>query len=139
VCKALDMACLTPGDIGYVNAHGTGTRLNDEIEMGWLRDFESMRGAAVPFSSTKAVTGHCLGATPIFEAAICQEALRRGELPRSVNCFEPREGAERGIVLESGRQLEVPRVMSNSMGFWGGAVSLIFAPGSESGRLGGLY
>ncbi|GAB4177346.1 MAG: beta-ketoacyl-ACP synthase II [Terrimicrobiaceae bacterium] len=125
---AMAMARLHPDDIGYINAHGTGTRRNDDLEMVWLREFDSRRQYPVPCGSTKATTGHCLGATPLFEAALCLEAISRGLAPRSVHCFVPHPDAPGGLVLEAHQNLSSRFVMSNSLGFWGSSASLIFGP-----------
>lgn len=125
---ALAMAGLQPDAIGYINAHGTGTRRNDDLEMAWFNEFDSQRRVPVPCGSTKAVTGHCLGATPLFEAALCLEAMARGLAPRSPNCIVPHPSAPRGLVLTDHLPLPAPYTMSNSLGFWGSSASLIFGP-----------
>ncbi len=84
--SSLATAGLAAGEIDYINAHGTGTPLNDEAEAAALvRTFAS----PPPVSSTKAVTGHCLGASPALEAVICLQALRHQWLPGSVNTLDP--------------------------------------------------
>ncbi len=82
--RALAVADMVPADIGYVNAHGTGTRLNDRTEArGLCRIFGD--GRVPPVSSTKPVTGHCLGATPALEALIAISSLQTGCLPPTAN------------------------------------------------------
>ncbi len=131
---AVEKAGLRWSDVGYINTHGTGTRVNDDMEMAWLRRVSGASGGAIPYSSTKAVTGHCLGATPVIEAAVCLEALRRRSLARSVHCRTPHPGAPEGLVLEAGLSMEKPAALSTSVGFWGAACALLFtaAPGEES-------
>jgi 3-oxoacyl-[acyl-carrier-protein] synthase II len=112
--------------IGYLNVHGTGTRRNDDLEMEWIHHIDRERRSPLPFGSTKAVTGHCLGATPVLEAIICLEALKRRCLPLSAHCRHPHPDAPAGLVLKAGQPLAQQTVMSHSLGFWGGASSLIF-------------
>ena len=122
--KSLATAGLDPGDISYVNAHGTATELNDRVEAAVLRETFGMQ---VPVSSTKAVTGHCLGATPAIEAIIAVMALREGLLPVTAGLDEiaPECG---GIDLITGtpRQCPAGHVVSESIGFWGYHACLIF-------------
>ena len=126
--QALEVAGLAPEKIGYVNAHGSGTRMNDAAE---ARAMTRLFGRAVPCSSTKPVTGHCLGATPALEAVLCLEALRRQELPPAVNCAQPDSLCPVCLVHGNNRTAAFASVMSNSLGFWGYHASLIFcrAPG----------
>lgn len=125
--RALSLAGMEPGEIGYVNAHGTGTLLNDHAEAAALQSVFGDR--APPVSSTKPVTGHCLGATPVLEAILCLAALEGGWIPPQACCREI-DAALRwlDIPLTAGRRLESgSAVMSNSLGFWGYHASLIFS------------
>jgi 3-oxoacyl-[acyl-carrier-protein] synthase-1 len=119
---ALDGAGLAPGDIGYVNLHGTATPANDLSED---RAICSVFGPATPCSSTKGWTGHTLGAAGIVEAVFCLLCLREQFLPRSLNTRDPDPALEGSIVLES-RQSPLRRAMSNSFGFGGSNCSLVF-------------
>ncbi len=121
---ALAQAGVNLSDIGYLNTHGTGTRINDLIEMRWISRLDSRLSKPIRFGSTKAVTGHCLGATPVLEAAICLETLRRGRIPPSAHCFDPHPEAPAGLVRQE-VPLKADHVMSVSLGFWGGACSLV--------------
>jgi 3-oxoacyl-[acyl-carrier-protein] synthase II len=87
--QALETAGLCPEQIDYINAHGSGTRMNDLAEARAVGTLLGDRAATVPCSSTKPVTGHCLGATPALEAVIGIEALRRGMVPPTANCHQP--------------------------------------------------
>ena len=120
--QALEVAGLAPQKIGYVNAHGSGTRMNDAAE---ARAMGQLFGRAVPCSSTKPVTGHCLGATPALEAVLCLEALRRQELPPAVNCAQP-DPLCPVCLVNGNRAAAFTSAMSNSLGFWGYHASLIF-------------
>jgi len=128
---ALADASMPASSVGYVNAHGTGTVINDAMECRWLKDFARARGGPVEFSSTKAATGHCLGATPVLEAIICLMALRHRAMPPNTNCPDPMDEAFPGIVLARPKRLKAGHAMSNSIGFWGSAASLIFSKGEQ--------
>jgi len=121
---ALALAGTALPDIGYLNTHGTGTQVNDAIEMRWIHRLDSQRASPLPFGSTKAVTGHCLGATPVLEAAICLETLRRGLIPPSAHCVDPHPDAPAGLVRQVA-PLQGDHVLSVSLGFWGSACSLV--------------
>jgi len=121
--EALALAKLSPDQIGYVNTHGTGTRLNDRVEARAVR--EVLGG--VPCSSTKAVTGHCLGAAAAIEAIICLKALEAQLLPPSVNCAEPDPGCPVNLILGPPRAAQFAAALSNSCGFWGNNAALLFA------------
>jgi 3-oxoacyl-[acyl-carrier-protein] synthase II len=111
VSSALAVAGVAPGDVDYINAHGTGTVLNDAAEAAALRAV--FPHGVPPVSSTKAVTGHCLGASPALEAVICLRALRHGWLPASVNLVEP--DAPLPFVTGSGRAAPVTHAVSTSL------------------------
>lgn len=124
---ALERANANISEIAYVNTHGTGTRLNDDLEMLWLCNMEKQRGHDLPCGSTKPVTGHCLGATPVLESSIVISALQEGFAPPSANCLNPAAGAPQGLILEKSQPIEGNLILSNSLGFWGSAASLVFA------------
>lgn len=129
--QALALAGIPPEKIGYVNAHGSGTALNDAAE---AQAMSRLFGAhAVPCSSTKPVTGHCLGATPALEAVLCLEALRRKELPLAVNCAQPDSNCPVRLVNGSASTAPLAAVMSNSLGFWGYHASLVFSAAEKIG------
>ncbi|NBB93691.1 MAG: beta-ketoacyl-ACP synthase [Gammaproteobacteria bacterium] len=119
--QALDRAGLPPEAIGYVNCHGTATPMNDRIETAALR---TVFGDPPPASSTKAWTGHTLGAAGITEAVFSLMALADGYLPASLNCSVPEPGAA-DFILRDGRRERVGAVMSNSFGFGGSNCTLV--------------
>lgn len=123
--RALRLAGLQPDQIDYINAHGTGTRLNDAAES---RAVVGLLGRAVPCTSTKPITGHCLGATPALEAIICIETLRRQVIPPTANCDAQDPLCEINALPLQARTAKVAATMSNSLGFWGYHASLIFCP-----------
>jgi len=124
---ALEGAGLSVDDIDAVNTHGTGTPLNDLAESRGLCSLFGSRIASVPCTSTKPVTGHCLGASPALEALICIEGLRQGIVPPTANCRD--QDPDCRIVVQTGTAQRAPlrHVMSNSLGFWGYHASLIFS------------
>ncbi|GGM85862.1 beta-ACP synthase [Dyadobacter beijingensis] len=122
--EAIRSAGITPGQIGYVNAHGTGTQNNDQVEffgMGEL--FEVMP----PYSSTKSFTGHTLGAAGAVEAIFSILGIANGELFPSLNVSEPINGSENAPVTAFQGNYTLNYVLSNSFGFGGNCTSLVFA------------
>jgi 3-oxoacyl-(acyl-carrier-protein) synthase len=122
---ALALAQLAPREIGYVNAHGSATVLNDVAEAAALKELFGERGVAC--SSTKPVTGHCLGATPALAAVLCIEALRRQQLPPAVNCARPDPQCPVQLVAPEVQPAAFASVLANAIGFWGYHASLIFS------------
>jgi 3-oxoacyl-[acyl-carrier-protein] synthase-1 len=119
--RALSSAGLAPGDIDYINLHGTATRTNDASED--LAVFDVF-GANTPCSSTKGATGHLLGAAGITEALICAIAMREKFLPGSPNTQQPDPTLHVRYLLDNAD--EAPeRAMSNSFGFGGSNCSLV--------------
>ena len=118
---ALAAAGLAPADIDYVNLHGTGTPANDAMEDAAVR---AVFGTATPCSSTKAWSGHALGAAGIMEAAIVALCLREGLMPGclGIEAADPALGA---AILVENRRAPLRRAMSNSFGFGGINSSLI--------------
>lgn len=121
--KALQMAQMTPQDIDYINAHGTGTTNNDESESNAIK--RVFGDNLPPISSTKSFTGHTTSASGSIEAVISILALRHQFLPINLNWHEQMDG---GItpVMSSEPQKEVRTVLSNAFGFGGNDSSLIF-------------
>ncbi len=120
---ALDDARIGPDRVGYVNAHGTSTELNDRAEALAIR---TVLGAGVPVSSTKSVTGHLLGAAGAVEAIACIQALRTGLLPPTANLDEPDPDCELDHVRGEARAGAPVVAVSNSFGFGGHNVTLVF-------------
>jgi 3-oxoacyl-[acyl-carrier-protein] synthase-1 len=120
--KALEDASLTPEDIGYINAHGTATPLNDSMES---KAIYRVFGNNVPVSSTKPLTGHTLGAASATEAAIAWLILRH-QLPLPMQrCANKADDIEISLV-ESEQFLGRKAILSNSFAFGGNNISLIF-------------
>jgi 3-oxoacyl-[acyl-carrier-protein] synthase-1 len=119
---ALADAALSPGDIDYINLHGTGTPSNDAAES---RAVAGLFGAATPCSSTKGATGHALGAAGALEAIICALALKSGLAPGGLNVRQ-RDPALAVNYLTHNRQTPLRRVLTNSFGFGGANCALLF-------------
>jgi 3-oxoacyl-[acyl-carrier-protein] synthase-1 len=122
--KALQAAGVAVEEIGYVNAHGTGTIANDHSEAVAVNAVFGARG--VPISSTKGVTGHALGAAGIVEALVTCEALAHQRRPVSANAITP-DPALRLDVVTTPQAGSFRFAMSNNFGFGGSNCSLIFA------------
>ncbi len=126
-CKALNDANLKAQDIGYINMHGTGTKLNDAMEGQIVR--KVFKDLNVPVSSTKHLTGHTLGAAAIVEAYICALILRYDlNLPYHAYEFDDvkDEFGDINLVLRDNVKLKSKVIMSNSFAFGGNNASLIF-------------
>ena len=123
---ALKRAGLSPGDIGYVNAHGTSTPLGDEIE---LKAVERLFGSAadgLAMSSTKSSIGHLLGAAGAVEAIFSVLAMRDGVLPPTLNLDNPSVETPINLVPHKAQEKKISSVLSNSFGFGGTNASLVF-------------
>jgi len=123
--RALEVAGLTPADIDYINLHGTGTPSNDATE---ALAVGALFGADTPCSSTKAATGHTLGAAGALEAVICLLALRHGVLPAGLNLTELDPQCPINYLTRSRRASPVT-ALSNSFGFGGVNCALLFGRG----------
>ncbi|NQX28878.1 beta-ketoacyl-[acyl-carrier-protein] synthase family protein [Microbacteriaceae bacterium VKM Ac-2854] len=128
---ALSTAGVAPERIGYVNAHGTSTRLNDEVEAHALRDvLDGARGTAI--SSTKSMTGHMIGATAVIEAIACVQALRTGWAPPTLN-LDDNEFPFLDLVPHTARRFSGRFALSNSFGFGGHATSIVLEASDREG------
>ena len=132
--RALDDAKLNPTDIDYINAHGTATALNDPMETKAVKRVFGEHAYNIPMSSTKSMTGHAMGATAAFEAVFSILALRDQVVPPTINLTEPDPECDLDYVPNETRQLPLQYVMSNSFGFGGHNVSLIFRKFSDGRR-----
>jgi 3-oxoacyl-[acyl-carrier-protein] synthase II len=124
--RALDDAHVSPTDVGYVNAHGSSTPLNDPTETLALKLVFGDHAHHIQVSSTKGYYGHALGASGAFEAAICALALERRWLPPTVNLDRPDDTCDLDYIPNTGREAEVEYVLSNSFGFGGINAALLF-------------
>ncbi len=120
---ALADAAIDAASVGYVNLHGTGTRVNDAAEAAAMH---SVFGAATPASSTKGYTGHTLGAAGALEALIAIHALRAGVIPGNLGVMPPDTALPIAIAAGT-RAATLTHVASNSFGFGGSNCMLVFA------------
>ncbi len=116
---ALHDAHVSAGEIGYVNAHGSSTPLNDPSETVAIKAVLGERAADVPISSTKGFYGHALGASGAIETAITAMALREGWLPPTINLEVPDPACDLDYLPATGRAARVEHAITNSFGFGG--------------------
>jgi 3-oxoacyl-[acyl-carrier-protein] synthase II len=123
--RALARAELAPEAIDYINAHGTGTPLNDAVETAAIKRVFGPAARRLAVSSTKAAVGHTLGAAGAIEALATILALRDGFLPPTVTLEEPDEACDLDFVPGRSRPAEIRWALSNSYGFGGNNTSLV--------------
>ena len=123
---AMEMAEAGPDEIGYVNAHGTGTPLNDIAEAHAYETAFRKRSRPIPVSSTKSYFGHCLGAAGALEAAVTIAAVRSGALFPTLRLTDPIESPGVEWLRGEVRRQPLPLAMSVSAGFGGSNTALIF-------------
>jgi 3-oxoacyl-[acyl-carrier-protein] synthase II len=122
---ALEDAGIGPDDVGYVNAHGTGTDLNDRTEGGVIDRLFEVQPAV---SSIKGTTGHALGASGSIEAAVVVEAMRRRELPPNIGLANQDPDIPLTDIVREPREWDPAPAITNSFGFGGHNTVLVFAP-----------
>jgi nodulation protein E len=125
---ALADAGLAPGDIDYINAHGTATTINDINETNAIRAVFGKDAEKVAISSTKSMHGHCLGAGGGVEAVACIKAMHDNFVPATIGFDEPGEGCDLDYTPNEGRAREVNYTMSNSFAFGGLNAVIVFGP-----------
>ena len=126
---SMEMAKVSGDDIGYVNAHGTGTPLNDRAEANAYETAFRGRKHPIPVSSTKSYFGHCLGAAGALEAAITIMAIRSGALLPTLRLTNPIESPAVEWLRGEAKRQPLPLAMSASSGFGGTNTVLIFGSG----------
>jgi 3-oxoacyl-[acyl-carrier-protein] synthase II len=122
---ALADARVAPTEVGYVNAHGSSTPLNDPTETAAIKQVLGEHAYAIPVSSTKGFYGHALGASGAIETAISALVLQRGWVPPTLNLVNPDPACDLDFVPGHGRELQPNVVLTNSFGFGGINASLI--------------
>jgi len=130
---ALQHAGLSPDDIDYINAHGTSTPAGDIAETEAIKRLLGERAYRVPVSSSKSQFGHLLGAAGAIEAIVSILAIQEGLLPPTINYTTPDPQCDLDYVPNTPRTARVDVVLSNSFGFGGHNVSLIFRRYEEAG------
>ena len=117
--NALADAQLNVSDIGYINAHGTGTPANDPTESKAIRQVFGAHADALAVSSTKSMHGHALGAAGAIELVAAVGALRDGVIPPTANFIDPDPACDLDYVPNTARQKKIDAVLSNSFAFGG--------------------
>ncbi|HEY6843659.1 MAG TPA: beta-ketoacyl-[acyl-carrier-protein] synthase family protein [Thermoanaerobaculia bacterium] len=115
----MSMRDLDPNDVGYINAHGTGTRANDATETAAIKSVFGERASRIPVSSTKSMHGHAMGASGAIEIVSSLVALNDGFLPATINLQTPDPACDLDYVPNAPRDARVRLFLSNSFGFGG--------------------
>jgi 3-oxoacyl-[acyl-carrier-protein] synthase II len=123
---ALEDAELRPGDVSYINAHGTSTEYNDKNETQAIKTIFGEQAYKIPVSSTKSMTGHLLGAAGAVEAVYSVLALHHGLIPPTINYENPDPECDLDYVPNEARKADLNVALSNSFGFGGTNACLIF-------------
>jgi 3-oxoacyl-[acyl-carrier-protein] synthase II len=126
MAQALHNSGLDPGQVGYINAHGTSTFFNDKVETGAIKQVFGDHAAKLKISSTKSMIGHLLGAAGGVEAVITTLALSQGVLPPTINLVNPDPECDLDYCANEAVQQDVEYAISNSFGFGGHNVTLCF-------------
>jgi beta-ketoacyl-acyl-carrier-protein synthase II len=116
---ALESAGATVDDLGYINAHGTGTSLNDQSETRAIKNAFGEKAYQIPVSSTKSMTGHMMGATGALEAIFCTQVVREGVLPPTIHYQTPDPECDLDYIPNEAREKKVDLAISNAFGFGG--------------------
>ncbi|WP_233880507.1 beta-ketoacyl-ACP synthase II [Virgibacillus halodenitrificans] len=124
--KAIEDAGLQPEDVDYINAHGTSTALNDKFETEAIKTVFGEYAYKVAVSSTKSMTGHLLGAAGGIESVISLKTIEDSIIPATINYETPDEDCDLDYVPNEARKQDVNVVVSNSLGFGGHNVALVF-------------
>jgi 3-oxoacyl-(acyl-carrier-protein) synthase len=116
---ALDEAGVGPEEIDYINAHGTGTRLNDAIETQVIKEVFNDHARKLAISSTKSMHGHAMGATGAIEFVATVLAVERGVIPPTANYTQPDPECDLDYVPNTAREKRIRAALSNSFAFGG--------------------
>jgi len=126
ITQALRTASVTPEEVGYINAHGTGTQHNDPMETKAIKAALGKHAYRVPTSSTKSMTGHMIGAAGAIEAIVAIQTILSGKIPPTINYETPDPACDLNYVPNEAIEGRVDVVISNSFGFGGHNASLVF-------------
>jgi 3-oxoacyl-[acyl-carrier-protein] synthase II len=122
---AIKDAKMSPDQVDYINAHGTSTPLNDKTETLAVKRAFGDHAQQIMMSSTKAMTGHMLGASGAVEAIISIKALQEGFVPATINLVNQDPLCDLDVVANVGRKKDILYAMSNSLGFGGHNASIV--------------
>ena len=129
--KAMEIAIrdaeLDPSAIGYINAHGTSTPLGDKAEVVAVKSLFGAHAQKLAMSSTKSVTGHCLGGAGAIEAVATVKAIVEGVLPPTINLDSPDDGFDLNFVANTAQERTVDHAINNSFGFGGHNTSMVLS------------
>jgi len=123
---ALERARLAPGEVDYINAHGTGTQLNDRVETAAIRRVFGEAAESLMVSSTKSMLGHMMGAAGAVEAAVTVLALHHEQVPPTINYAEPDPDCDLDYVPNEARRATLRHAMSTSVGLGGHNSAIVF-------------
>ena len=121
----MDDAEIAAQDVGYINAHGSGTVLNDRVETAAVKSAFGNHAYQVPISSTKSMTGHLTTACGAIEMLVCAMAVHTGVAPPTINYEHPDPECDLDYTPNSAREIECRHALNNNFGFGGHNVSLV--------------
>ena len=124
--NVINEAGITPGDVSYINAHGTSTPYNDKFETSAIKKAYGEQAYKVAISSTKGMTGHLLGAAGGIESAVCALSIRDGKIPPTINYNDPDPDCDLDYVPNKMREAEVNVAICNNLGFGGHNATLLY-------------
>ncbi|MFH1771825.1 MAG: beta-ketoacyl-ACP synthase II [Candidatus Omnitrophota bacterium] len=127
IIDSLKDAGVGPGEIDYINAHGTSTLQNDKVETKAIKEVFSDRAYKIPISSTKSMVGHTVGAAGAIEVCVCCLCLEHQLIPPTINYKNPDPECDLDYVPNEARQAKLRTVMSNSFGFGSNNAIIIFS------------
>jgi len=127
VMRVLDRGHYSAQDIGYINAHGTSTPLNDSAETHAIKGVFGDAAYKIPMSSTKSMTGHLLGAAGAVESIFSILAIRDNFIPPTINLHNPDPDCDLDYVPNEGRNTKVDVAITTSFGFGGHNACLAFS------------
>jgi 3-oxoacyl-(acyl-carrier-protein) synthase len=122
---ALRKAGISPEQVSYINAHGTGTPLNDSAETRAIKDVFGRHAYHLLVSSTKSMLGHMMGAAGAVEAIVCALAIRDGVVPPTINLEQPDPACDLDYVANTARPSPIEVALSTSIGLGGHNSALI--------------
>ena len=126
--RAIEDARAPLSEVGYINAHGTGTQVNDSVEAAAIHQLFGAYASHIPVSSTKSLTGHSIGATGALEALATILALQQSCLPANAGVTEIDPTLHLDVILTANRETRPHLALSNSLAFGGLNAVLAFRP-----------
>ena len=126
-------AGLAPEEVDYINAHGTGTKANDQIETAAIRRVFGAHAEKLSLSSTKSMHAHCMGASGALELIACVMAIRQGMVPPTANYRKPDPECDLDVTPNVARERKVSVAISNGFAFGGTNATLAFAAVDRAG------